>query len=50
VRWLGARAWSRLHRFGLYYLWVVFTITYLRTSLVLTALLVAALVLRLRRG
>ena len=50
VRWLGGRAWTRLHRFGLYYLWVVFTITYLRTSLVLTALLVAALVLRLRRG
>jgi hypothetical protein len=34
----------------LYYLWVVFTFTYLRTSLPLAALLVVALVLRLRRG
>jgi DMSO/TMAO reductase YedYZ heme-binding membrane subunit len=49
VRRLGVRAWTRLHRFGLYYLWAVFTITYLRTSLPLTALLVGALVLRLRR-
>jgi hypothetical protein len=49
VRWLGVRRWSRLHRAGLYYLWVVFTVTYLRTSLPLTALLVAALLLRLRR-
>jgi hypothetical protein len=50
MRWLGIRAWTQLHRFGLYYLWAVFTITYARTSLPFTALLVAALVLRLRRG
>lgn len=48
VAWLGARRWSRLHRFGLYYLWVVFAFTYLDQSWPLTALLVAALVLRLR--
>jgi hypothetical protein len=50
VRRLGVRTWTRLHRAGLYYLWVVFTFTYLRTSLPLAALLVVALVLRLRRG
>jgi sulfoxide reductase heme-binding subunit YedZ len=49
VRWLGPRRWTRLHRFGLYYLWVVFTITYLRASLPMTVLLIGALALRLRR-
>lgn len=48
VRLLGGRRWSRLHRFGLYYLWGVFTITYAGTSGVLTAVLIGALVLRLR--
>jgi hypothetical protein len=49
VRWLGVQTWTRLHRVCLYYLWVVFTFTYLRTSLPLMALLVVALLLRLRR-
>jgi DMSO/TMAO reductase YedYZ heme-binding membrane subunit len=47
VRRLGGRRWSRLHRFGLYCLWGIFTITYAGTSWALTALLIAALVLRL---
>jgi len=50
VRMLGAQRWRYLHRFGLYYLWIVFTFTYLRTNLVVTAVLVAALALRLRGG
>jgi len=50
VRRLGAQRWKRLHRVGVYYLWVVFTVTYLRTSLPFTGLLVGALALRLRRG
>ena len=50
VRMLGTRRWRNLHRFGLYYLWIVFTVTYLRTSLPMAAVLVAALVLRLRGG
>lgn len=29
VRWLG-RGWKRLHTFGIYYLWFVFAVTYLR--------------------
>ena len=49
VGWLGVERWRRLHRFGLYYLWTVFTITYVRTSLPMTMLLVGALALRLRR-
>jgi sulfoxide reductase heme-binding subunit YedZ len=28
VRRLGARRWRRLHAFGLYYLWAIFTLTY----------------------
>jgi DMSO/TMAO reductase YedYZ heme-binding membrane subunit len=48
VRRLGVRRWSALHRFGLYYLWVVFTVTYLGQSIGLAALLVAALLFRLR--
>lgn len=50
MRWLGAGRWTRLHRIGLYYLWVVFTTTYLRTSLPMTVLLVGALALRLAGG
>lgn len=50
VRWLGTRRWSNLHRFGLYYLWTVFTVTYLRTNLAVTAVLLAALALRLGGG
>lgn len=30
VRTLGPRVWRRLHTFGLYYLWFIFTVTYLR--------------------
>ncbi len=28
VRWLGARRWQRLHRFGMHYLWFVFAFSY----------------------
>ena len=28
VAWLGARRWKRLHRTGIYLLWVVFVVTY----------------------
>jgi hypothetical protein len=48
VAWLGRTRWSRLHRAGLYYLWVVFTFTYAGQSLAVTAVLLGALVLRLR--
>lgn len=30
--WLGRRAWSRLHRTGLYYLWLVFGFTFFGTA------------------
>ena len=50
VRWLGPSRWQNLHRFGLYYLWIVFTVTYLRTNLVVAAVLLAALALRLGGG
>jgi hypothetical protein len=50
VRLLGTSRWRNLHRFGLYYLWIVFTVTYLRTNLVVTAVLLAALALRLGGG
>lgn len=46
---LGRRRWERLHRAGVYYLWGVFTLTYLGRSVTLTGLLLAALVLRLAR-
>ena len=49
VRWLGERRWAGVHRFGVYYLWTIFAVTYARTSLPLAAALVLALVLRLRR-
>jgi len=29
VKWLGAKYWKRLHKFGVYYLWLVFFLTYL---------------------
>jgi sulfoxide reductase heme-binding subunit YedZ len=45
---LGPRRWSALHRTGLYYVWAVFTVTYASHAVVPTALLVAALVVRLR--
>jgi DMSO/TMAO reductase YedYZ heme-binding membrane subunit len=48
VRWLGSRRWNGLHRAGVYYLWAVFTVTYASHGFVLPALLVGALVLRLR--
>jgi DMSO/TMAO reductase YedYZ heme-binding membrane subunit len=61
---LGAKNWRRLHTFGIYYLWLIFALTYLSRisrgplSLVdglLVALVVAAFLLRLaapflRRG
>ncbi|MFN8544051.1 MAG: hypothetical protein U0807_07590 [Candidatus Binatia bacterium] len=51
--WLGPRAWSRLHRAGLYYLWVVFFLTDApkagtsAVAAVSTALTAAALGLRI---
>jgi DMSO/TMAO reductase YedYZ heme-binding membrane subunit len=57
--WLGARAWSRLHTFGIFYLWFIFAFTYFgsvsRDPLAAGSLLVlfAALGIRLmarRRG
>ena len=50
VRWLGTSRWRNLHRFGLYYLWIVVTVTSLRTSRLVTAVLLAALALRLGGG
>ena len=47
---LGASRWRNLHRFGLYYLWIVFAFTYLHTNLVVTAVLAVALGVRLRGG
>lgn len=50
--WLGPRWWKRLHRTGLYYIWFIFTLTYVGDGhvaprqLVFLALLGAALVLR----
>lgn len=48
VRALGGRRWSRLHLAGVYYLWLVFVLTYAGSNRVLAAVLVAALALRLR--
>jgi DMSO/TMAO reductase YedYZ heme-binding membrane subunit len=31
--WLGPRAWSRLHRFGILYLWFIFAFTYVGSAL-----------------
>lgn len=28
VRWLGRRRWQRVHRLGLWYLWIAFALTY----------------------
>jgi DMSO/TMAO reductase YedYZ heme-binding membrane subunit len=53
VRRLGVRRWRRLHRFGLYYLWLIFTITYVGRQTrsrdllaVFAAACIAALLLR----
>ncbi|HUI25534.1 MAG TPA: hypothetical protein VL403_05570 [Candidatus Kryptonia bacterium] len=51
--WLGPRAWKRLHRFGVYYLWFIFAASYLprvassRWYLFHSGVLMAALALRL---
>jgi sulfoxide reductase heme-binding subunit YedZ len=51
--WLGPRRWSRLHTFGVYYLWLVFFATYAPQAVAVpahapfTLLLLAALGLRL---
>ena len=53
--WLGARRWKRLHTTGVYYLWIVFTLTALGAAnrdpiaAVSVALLLSAMVLRLMR-
>jgi DMSO/TMAO reductase YedYZ heme-binding membrane subunit len=46
VRRLGVRRWRRLHRVGIYLLWVIFTITLVGRPL-LVGVLLAALALRL---
>ena len=48
VAWLGRARWTLLHRLGLYYLWFIFAFTYAGQSVAITAVLLAALVLRLR--
>lgn len=54
VAWLGRRRWQRLHKFGMYYLWAIFAISYLPRALLESAwywptvvLLVGALALRI---
>jgi hypothetical protein len=49
-RALGMPRWRSLHRAGVYYVWMVFTVMYLGESVAQVALLVGALALRLRRG
>jgi DMSO/TMAO reductase YedYZ heme-binding membrane subunit len=50
---LGARRWRALHKFGVYYLWFIFAVTYIPAAFVhptyigFVALLVAMLALRL---
>ncbi|MBX3027260.1 hypothetical protein KF840_20375 [bacterium] len=53
VAWLGRRRWQLLHRTGMYYLWLIFAISYLPRALVESAwyaipagALLAALALR----
>ena len=54
--WLGPRSWKRLHTAGLYYIWVVFIVTYSGRATqallpgLLTVMLVAALGLRVGRA
>lgn len=55
VAWLGPRRWRRLHTFGMYYLWTIFTASYVPRAVVgsaayapLALLAIAALALRLR--
>ncbi|MBI3770691.1 MAG: hypothetical protein HY271_19655 [Deltaproteobacteria bacterium] len=52
--WLGPRRWRRLHTLGVYYLWMIFALSYVPRALVgspayapLAAGVIAALVLRL---
>src|SRR5512139_2053464 len=33
VAWLGARRWRALHKFGVYYLWFIFAVTYLPAAI-----------------
>ena len=53
--WLGARRWKRLHTAGVYYLWIVFTLTALGAAnrdpaaAVSVAVLLSAMALRLMR-
>ncbi|MCW5954891.1 MAG: hypothetical protein KIT69_21760, partial [Propionibacteriaceae bacterium] len=53
VAWLGRRRWQLLHRTGMYYLWLIFAISYLPRALIESAwyaipagALLAALALR----
>lgn len=49
VRALGGRRWERLHRVGVWVLWGIFLVSYLGSSRVLAGVLIAALVVRIRR-
>jgi hypothetical protein len=52
--WLGPRAWSRLHTFGIFYLWFIFAFTYVgsaaRDPLAAGSLLVLLVALGIRLG
>jgi hypothetical protein len=51
--WLGARRWRVLHKFGVYYLWFIFFVTYLPAAIQFpsripfVSFLIATLILRL---
>ncbi len=53
--WLGPRAWKALHTAGVYYLWLIFFVTYLPRLgqsviyVLIVGLLVAAMALRVSR-
>jgi DMSO/TMAO reductase YedYZ heme-binding membrane subunit len=53
VAWMGARRWRALHKFGVYYLWFIFFVTYLPAAMArpgyigFVAILIAMLGLRL---
>jgi DMSO/TMAO reductase YedYZ heme-binding membrane subunit len=54
VAWMGARRWRALHKFGVYYLWFIFVVTYAPAAfrypsyIVFIAVLIAMIGLRLR--
>lgn len=56
VRWLGARRWKQLHRFGLWFVWLFFVFTNGKRIpgsgwyVLPVALLIAAMIFRLRGG